>query len=74
MNWKRKIILFGYFEATGIFFLMLYTFLCAYLNNYHVVIDINHYGEAHVEWFMFCIIFDFVLIGLWFLLKEVKKE
>ena len=73
MNWKRFAIIVGYFQAAGIFIVMFYTFTVAYLHNNKVIININHYGEAHVEWFMLCIVFDVVIIGLWFMLKELKK-
>lgn len=74
MNWKRFAMVLGYFQAAGIFIIMFIVFLVAYLNDFKVGVYINEYGEAHVEWFMICIIFDVVLIGGWYMLKELKKK
>lgn len=67
-------IVFGYFEAMGIFMVMFFTFFVAYLNGFHVHVYINKYGEAHVEWFMLCLTFDLILVGMWYMLKMVKKK
>jgi hypothetical protein len=64
MNIKIKKILvsIGLGSLIGNSIVMYVTFLMAYFNDYQVMIAVNKYNEAHVEFFFIPIIF---IIGLW---------
>jgi len=72
MNFRKLMLILGYSEGVAAFIILFYFFLNTYLNDYKTTLDINHFGEAHIEWFMLCLMSNFVLIGLWYLLKDLK--
>lgn len=72
INWRKFAILSGYLFSAVMYFVLFLTFLVAYLNNYEVKVTINTYGEAHIEWFMMCFISGIIIIGFWYMLKELK--
>lgn len=74
MRWKKLVITLGYFEAVGMSMVLFYTFLCAYLNDYTTTVLVNSYGEAHVELVLIFVISIVMLVGLFFWIKELKKE
>lgn len=43
---------------------LLYTFLIAYFNGYSVIININNYGEAHIELVLFIFLLPFMVYVL----------
>jgi hypothetical protein len=77
-NQKKKVIMFtGYMLSVGMFVNLFHTFLIAYLSpNKRVMVTIDTMGEAHVEWFMLCLVFDVILVGLYFCFKQlgIKKR
>jgi hypothetical protein len=46
---KNIIIVIGIACLISNSFILFYTFFIAYLNNYQVLIHINNFGEAHIE-------------------------
>ncbi len=57
----KRLRLFGDFLMLGIFLMLLWVFLTAYLDNeYATTVHINTYGEAHIE----MIILIFILLPL----------
>jgi len=71
---RNMIIFFGYSEAAAMFFVMFYFFFIAYINDYKIVVYINAFGEAHLEWFVLCLAFDAVIAGLYYMLKNITAE
>lgn len=71
---RNMIILLGYSEATVMFIVLFYFFFIAYINNYKITVYINMFGEAHLEWFALCLAFDAVIIGLYYMLKNINAE
>ena len=72
---KPIIITIGYMLCFGLTLTLLITFTVAYVNpEKAVLVTINDYGEAHVEWFMNWIIFDIILIGLYYSFKNIKRS
>jgi len=57
--WKRLAVSFG-FANSAVFY---YTFVIAYTSSAkQVIVDINSYGEAHIEMILFSIIMVFITI------------
>ena len=73
MNLKRLAIFSGYIFSMGIALILFFTFFIAYINNKFVTVYIDSYGEAHMEWFLICFIFDVMLVGLYLLWRDMKK-
>lgn len=57
-------IFVGYLLSLSGFMVMTITFLIAFLNGYHVVVHINRYNEATIEFILIPIILIVVIIGL----------
>lgn len=70
----RKIIKIGsHLICFGLAINLFYIFLCAYMNNYSVMVHVNNYGEAHVELILLPMTLLFCFIGLVFTWREIKK-
>lgn len=78
INLFKFISLFGYLQSMFLTFLLFYLFFCAYTSDFSQTININLYGEAHIEWFIICILSCFILIGFYCYYKNLtfrnKKE
>lgn len=70
---RNTISFFGYLEAVGMTVFLFYLVFRAYIGGFDHIIYINMYGEAHVEWFVMCIVLCLVLIGFFFYLKDHLK-
>jgi hypothetical protein len=72
---KKMLVFSGYALATGMFINLFYTFCTAYFSPHKkVVVTIDTMGEAHVEWFMLCLVFDVILVGLYFCFKQLGMK
>lgn len=70
---KRKTILFGYTLSIGFSSIMLITFFKAYFNDtYKVIVDVNYFGEANLEAIVVPIVFAVILIGYYYVIKQIK--
>ena len=49
---------------------LFYLFLCAYFNDFEVIIRVNQYGEAHVELILIPLTLLFCLVGLVFAWRD----
>ena len=59
----------------GTFIVLFASFLLAYFNETKsVLVTINEYGEAHIELFMFFLLFDFFIICLVYGYKRMTKN
>lgn len=59
------IIFIGYLLSLSGLFTMALTFLTAYANpSYSTTVNINNYGEAHIEFILIPIVLSIVVIGL----------
>ena len=72
---KQVISLLGYGWGAGLSIIMLITFLQAYFgNDYRFAIDINSFGEAHIELIALMIVIPTVCYGFYLQYKELKKN
>ena len=53
---------------------MTVTFLIAYSNDYKTIININRFGEAHVELVFVFVVFVLSLFGLYFFVKNFTVD
>jgi len=74
---KQKVISFlGYAWATGLSVILFVTFLWAYFSNdFTFAIDINYFGEAHIELvFLSLLAIPVICYGLYVSYNEMKKN
>jgi len=71
LNIEKFMIFSGYLISFGLAVNLFYIFLCAYLNDNQVVININNYGEAKAELILIPITLIFCLIGLFLMYKRL---
>jgi len=68
---KRLIIFLGYLEALGLSLVLYLAFLIAYTNpTRKVTLDINHIGEANLEYVLIPLVILISIYGLKLLLDE----
>ena len=73
-NKLRRIIKLGsHLICFGLAIDLFYLFLCAYLNDFEVLIRINYYGEAQVELIIIPVTLLFCLVGLFFAWRDRKE-
>jgi len=72
LSWWETVFM-GYTLMLGTFIVFFATFTVAYLNGFRVLVTINSFGEAHLEWWMMCILMCFYLIGLYGVFR-IRKE
>jgi len=70
---KRFLAFSSHVICFGLAINLFYVFLCAYLNDFHVNIYVNNYGEAQFELILFPVTLVFCLVGLWFAWRFLKK-
>lgn len=70
---RRFIKLGSHVICFGLALDLFYLFLCAYLNDFEVLIRVNHYGEAYVEMIIIPLTLLFCLVGLVFAWRDRKK-
>ena len=67
-------IFIGYLFSFGLAVVMFITFIYAFFfNGYSVLVTINSFGEARVELMLVCSFMAFSILGLFKLVKGVKK-
>ena len=75
LNKRGIIALLGYGWGMGLSIAMFITFLYAYFgNNYRFAININSFGEAHIELVALTIVIPIVCYGFYLHYKEMKKH
>ena len=73
-NKTRKLIKLGsHLICFGLAVDLFYLFLCAYFNDFSVMIRVNHYGEAYIELIVIPITLLFCLVGLVFAWRDGKE-
>jgi len=60
---SRFWLILGYTLALSMAFVLMYTFFVAYFNGYRVVVNVNRYGEAMLEFFLVFFSLPFILYG-----------
>jgi len=71
---KRFLAFSSHVICFGLTCNLFYIFICAYLNDYQVIIYVNNYGEAIFEMILFPITIMFCILGLWFAWYNNKKR
>jgi len=73
MNKRRMIKFASHLICFGLAIDLFYVFLCAYFNDFKVMIYVNNYGEAHAEMILIPVTLLFCLMGLVFAWRDRKK-
>ena len=76
-NRRWFLIASGYVFSLGLAFVLIIVFMGAYFNGFRVVVTVNDYGEAHIEFVMLLVFTPFMILGciLHFLeLRHTKKQ
>lgn len=73
-KYRRIIKLTSHLICFGLALDLFYLFLCAYLNDFEVIVRVNHYGEAHVELILIPLTLLFCLVGLVFAWRDMKNS
>ena len=72
---KKALIFSGYSLSYGFTIVFLIVFLHAlWRGDYRFAIDINHFGEAIPELFLFLACFSVITVGLYYTYREYKQE
>lgn len=74
MNWKKLMLTFGTAFLFASTIVMVYTFFMAYFNDYRVMVTINDYGEAQVEFVMLVILFPLSMYAFYNMNKRLHEE
>lgn len=70
---KRFLAFSSHVICFSLSLVLFYTFISAYMSDYDIIVQINEYGEAHIEMIILPITIGFCIIGLWFAWRFLKK-
>jgi len=71
---KKWIFIFGFGGLFGCTFTLLLTFFTAYFNGYEVLVTINDYNEAKIEFYLFLFLIPCIIYTLAISLDNYVKN
>jgi len=71
---KCRVLIFGYGISLSMFVLLYLQFIVAFFNDYKVLVVINKFGEAYLEFILIPVFLVFSLIGFIMIIKDYKER